>query len=163
MTRFLPDWRRLQRRLDRLAGCPDAAEDALQTALLRLHLYRSAHAVRAPEALLARTAANLARDARRRTRRQGWDRLDAFAETLSDDSPLQDEVLAARERLRMVQAVLGRMPERTRVVFLLHRVEGLKYREIAEQLAISVSAVEKHVARAVFLLVEAMHDLGPAE
>jgi len=39
--------------------------------------------------------------------------------------------------------------ERSRVVFVLRRLEGLKYRDIAAQLNISVSAVEKHMERAI--------------
>jgi RNA polymerase sigma-70 factor (ECF subfamily) len=38
-------------------------------------------------------------------------------------------------------------------VFLLHRLAGVGQDEIARQLGISVSAVEKHVARAVAALV----------
>ena len=34
----------------------------------------------------------------------------------------------------------------------MHRVEGLKYREIAAELGITVSAVEKHVAKAALFL-----------
>jgi RNA polymerase sigma-70 factor (ECF subfamily) len=30
----------------------------------------------------------------------------------------------------------------------MHRIDGLKYREIAAELGITVSAVEKHIARA---------------
>ncbi len=161
MSAWGQQWAGLRRRLDRLAGCPDAAEDALQAAFVRVADYGRTQTIRAPHALIAHTAANLARDARRRGQRQGWQALDALSVPLYDEAPLQDEVLAARERLRMVQAVLARMPPRTRMAFLLHRVEGLKYREIAERMAISQSAVEKHIARGVFLLAEAMHALDP--
>ena len=34
----------------------------------------------------------------------------------------------------------------------MHRIDGLKYREIAERLGITVSAVEKHVAKAALFL-----------
>ena len=45
--------------------------------------------------------------------------------------------------------MLGELPERTRVVFLLHRFEELKYAEIARRLEISVSSVEKHMMEAM--------------
>ena len=38
---------------------------------------------------------------------------------------------------------------RTRQVFVLNRVEGLSYDEIATRLGISVSSVQKHLARAL--------------
>ena len=60
--------------------------------------------------------------------------------------------LSDREELGAVTACLLGMPERTRNIFILHRLEGSKYRDIAVQLGISVSAVEKHMARAVLHL-----------
>ncbi|MBS0332735.1 MAG: RNA polymerase sigma factor, partial [Proteobacteria bacterium] len=59
-----------------------------------------------------------------------------------------DRILIGRERLQAVTIALLSLPERTRTIFLLHRVDGRKYREIAKQLGISVSAVEKHMVRA---------------
>jgi len=41
------------------------------------------------------------------------------------------------------------LPERTRVVFVLRRLENLSYSEIGLRLGLSVSAVEKHMLRAV--------------
>lgn len=114
--------------------------------------YREKQVVESPDAFLARTAVNLALDGQRRKRRRGGDGLSVDHEEISDESPLQDEVLEARERLIRLKAGLQRLTPRTREVFLLHRLEGLKYREIAEQLGITVSAVEKHVAKAALFL-----------
>lgn len=44
---------------------------------------------------------------------------------------------------------LATMGENQRVVFLLSRVEGLKYNEIADQLQLSVKAVEKRMSQAL--------------
>jgi RNA polymerase sigma-70 factor (ECF subfamily) len=73
-----------------------------------------------------------------------------------ENGPLQDEVLAARIRLKRVEEGLSRLSPRTREVFLMHRLDNLKYREIAEKLDISQSAVEKHIARAALALTEWM-------
>ncbi len=51
-----------------------------------------------------------------------------------------------RERYRL--AIDG-LPPRTKEVYLLHRVEELGYRQIAEQLGISTRTVEWHVAEAI--------------
>ena len=51
------------------------------------------------------------------------------------------------------------MRQRTRASFVMHRIDGLKYREIAERLGISQSAVEKHIARATVVLSEALSRL----
>lgn len=42
----------------------------------------------------------------------------------------------------LVRAAIGSLPKRCRDIFLLSRVEGLKYREISERLEISVNTVE---------------------
>lgn len=54
-----------------------------------------------------------------------------------------------KELEAQIPIVLGSLPERSQEVFLLSRREGLKNREIAERLAISTTAVEKHIKRAL--------------
>lgn len=127
-----------------------SAEDLLQAAYLRLQQYEGP--VRNPDAFLVRVALNLDVDERRRRRWIDERPVDQVCSGVADDTPLQDEVFAARERLRHANEALNDMPERTRTIFLQHRLEGLKYREIAERAGISQSAVEKHIARAVLLL-----------
>jgi RNA polymerase sigma factor (sigma-70 family) len=73
---------------------------------------------------------------------------------LRDPGPLPDEELEIHERLARVRAGLNELSPRTREIFLMHRLDGLKYLEIADMLSISVSAVEKHVARAMKFLAE---------
>ena len=55
-------------------------------------------------------------------------------------------------------AALLELPDRTRIIFVLRRLEGMKYSEIAHKLGISVSAVEKHMLRAMSYLTERMRD-----
>ena len=50
------------------------------------------------------------------------------------------------------------MPERTRHVFVLRRIEGLRYQDVAKRLGLSVSAVEKHMQRAMLHLVQRLND-----
>jgi len=145
-----PMWPGLLRRISRITRNRDEAEDIVQSAFVRMLEYRQRREVDSPDAFLARTAVNLALDGRRQALRRGG--LSAETQDISDDSPLQDEVFEARERLARLQAGLQKLSPRTREVFLLHRLEGLKYREIAEHLGISVSAVEKHVAKAALFL-----------
>ena len=60
-----------------------------------------------------------------------------------------ERVLLGKQTLSDVMAALNDLPERTRNMVILHRIEGLKYWQIAEQYGISVSAVEKHMIRAM--------------
>lgn len=147
-------WLGLLRAVRRAVGGSDAAEDLLHTAFVRLSEYSERNTVENPAAFLVRTAANLAVDERRRVHVRRESPID-IGEMLdiSDGQPLHPEVLAAQERLEKVMAGLESLGPRTREIFLLHRVDGLKYREIAARFDITVSAVEKHIAKASLFLV----------
>jgi len=132
----------------------DTAEDLLHSAFLRLSEYSERDSVENPSAFLVRTAANLAVDERRRVRVRRESPIDISEMIeIADGQPLHPEVLAARERLDKVMTALESLGPRTREIFLLHRLDGLKYREIAARLDITVSAVEKHIAKASLFLV----------
>ncbi len=71
-----------------------------------------------------------------------------------------DRIYAGKQALNAAAAALMTMPERTRMIFLLRRIDGLRHRAIASQLGLSVSAVEKHMARAIgHLMVHVGGDL----
>ena len=55
---------------------------------------------------------------------------------------LKEEAQINRER---ISSVLKNVPERSRRVFEMSRIEGFKYKEIAEILSISSRTVEQHV------------------
>jgi RNA polymerase sigma factor (sigma-70 family) len=143
-------WNRLIREVRlRMRGKSDA-EDLLHSAYLRLLRYKAP--VDNVGAFLVRTAVNIGIDNYRHDRFIA----DVAPENTGkcENSPLQDEVLAARARLDRVREGLSRLTPRTREVFLMHRLDDLKYREIAERLGISQSAVEKHIAKAALFLTE---------
>ena len=146
-------WKGVLGRVTRATRGSPQAEDYLHSAFLRLEEYRRGHSVDNPAGFLIRTAVNIAAD---EARRPAARTLEARpVEELIDiaaDEPLADEVLAARKRLERVKAGLEQLSPRTREIFLMHRVEGLKYRQIAAELGITVSAVEKHVAKAALFL-----------
>jgi RNA polymerase sigma-70 factor (ECF subfamily) len=148
-------WRTILKRIVRATRNDAQAEDYLHAAFIRLQEYRVDNEVRQPSAFLVRTALNLAVDEHRSQKvRNVASRQLADVFNISDANPLQSEALIARERLRRVREGLDRLSPRTREIFLMHRIEGLKYREIANRLGITVSAVEKHVAKGAHFLVE---------
>lgn len=150
-------WARLLKLVARHTRGNSDAEDLLHSAYLRLEQYRSDHVVENPSAFLVRTAANIAIDIHRHEKfwEPGDDRRDGQH---PDDAPLQDEVIASRARLSRVKEGLAKLPPRTREIFLMHRLHGLKYREIAVRVGISQSAVEKHIAKATLFLTEWTQD-----
>jgi len=143
-------WNRLIKEVRiRTRGRSDA-EELLHAAYLRLLRYRAQQTVDNVGAFLVRTAVNIGIDNYRHDRFIA----DVAPENtgICENSPLQDEVLASRARLDRVREGLSRLTPRTREVFLMHRLDDLKYREIAERLGISQSAVEKHIAKAALFL-----------
>ncbi|MGQ3099880.1 MAG: sigma factor-like helix-turn-helix DNA-binding protein [Sphingopyxis solisilvae] len=56
------------------------------------------------------------------------------------------------DMLAVYEAAVEKLPPLTRLVFLLHRVDDLSYREIAERLAIEVRAVECCIAEALVMI-----------
>ena len=150
-------WLSILRAVRRAVRGADSAEDLLHSAFVRLSEYSERDSVENPSAFLVRTAANLAVDERRRQQVRRESSIDSADHgnmlEISDGQPLHPEVLAARERLEKVMAALESLGPRTREIFLLHRLDGLKYREIAARLDITVSAVEKHIAKASLFLV----------
>ena len=69
-------------------------------------------------------------------------------------NPIQE--LEYQEISAVISDTIGRLPERTREIFLLNRQEGLKYREIAERLSISIKTVEANMGKALSALRESV-------
>ena len=76
---------------------------------------------------------------------------------LSAPEASAEDDLVHRDELREVTEALATLPERTRDILLLRRVEHLSLRETAARLAISEKTIEKHMARATLFL---MHRFG---
>ena len=140
---------KLQRLLQRRGRSIDDAQDLIQESFLRLHIYSGETDVEQEEAFLVRTALNLSIDQHRRERVAAivpfaWETM-----PLIDPHPKPDEICADRERLRHFRAGLLNLSPRQREVFCLNRVEGLSTTQVAQQLELSVSMVEKYVTRAM--------------
>ena len=67
----------------------------------------------------------------------------------TSDSPSPDEALQYTELHQKIENVIRDLPPQCRKAYLLKRVEGKKYSEIAEELKISAKAVEALVSRAL--------------
>lgn len=56
------------------------------------------------------------------------------------------------KKLRLLKAVLEELPPRCKEAFLLSKYNKLKYKEIAEEMGISVKTVELHISKALSVL-----------
>jgi RNA polymerase sigma factor (sigma-70 family) len=125
-------------------------EDAAQEVFARLSRRDGVSAIERLDAYLFETAANVAIDYHRRgaTRHvTAHDVYDDRVHALEDFSP--ERVYCGREEVGALLRGLRELPERTRSIFLLARLENMKQAEIAQRMGVSLSGVEKHLARAV--------------
>ncbi len=133
------------------------AEDAAQDVFARLSRREGVAAFEGLEGYLFETAATVAIDYHRRAgvRRAGaHDAYDDAIHAPEDFSP--ERLYSGREELAVLLTGLRELPERTRSVFLLARLERMKQAEIARRLNVSISGVEKHLARAIAHLSQRM-------
>ena len=146
-------WEGLRQQINKCIRRQSDAEDLLQAAYLRLMSYPEGRDIENVRGFLVKTAINIDVDNYRRERF-----LARVAPEIgqANDIPLQDEVLAARASLKRAEEGLAQLHPRTREILLMHRLDNLKYREIAEKLNISQSAVEKHIAKGSFFLTKWM-------
>ena len=129
---------------------PEEAEDLTQEVFCRLASQETGSRIDNPEAYIFQAAANLLRDkARRESSRVGVLRELSRQSEHKFEELSPERVLQGRQGLASIQRALNELPERTRIVFVLHRFEELKYSEIAHRLEISVSGVEKHMMDAI--------------
>jgi RNA polymerase sigma-70 factor (ECF subfamily) len=108
---------------------------------------------------LYQTAASVLADyARRRSARHSEAHVE-FNPDLHGETDFDPErIVSGREDVAAATAALLSLPERTRTVFLLRRLDGVPARDVAAQLGVSISAVEKHMVRAVRHLSLAVGD-----
>lgn len=139
----------LHRRIRARVGSPEEASDLVQEAFSRLLGARAGQPLRNPGAFLNRIVRNLLIDrGRRNAVRPPFVSLEPGTDIAVP--PDQGRALELDQMRRRYREIVDTLPPRTREVFLLHRVDELGYREIAERLGISIRTVEWHVAQAIY-------------
>ena len=127
----------------RTLGCRHSlAEDIAQEAFLRLHCaLRDGLKVKHVRGWVFRVARNLAVDSQRDQQRhwQTHPQEEQLDEAHSDSAADPEQQILARERMRLVDEEVQRLPSLQRECVRL-KVQGLRYHEIARELDISVSA-----------------------
>ncbi len=141
--RWLVGW--LRRHLQGADHAADLAQDIFVRLLHSPHL---ANNILEPRAWLTTIAKRLLIDKLRRERLER-----AYQEALlhlpEAEAPSPEAQLQLLQALETIDALLAGLGENARMAFLLSRLDGLTYNEIAEQLKVSVSSVEKYMAKAI--------------
>lgn len=138
------------------------AEDAAQTAFMRLYARRDSVCTNNIEALLYVTARNLATDmlrtkARAASRTRG--NADDMRDVVHDDAANAERLLSAKQDLTLVLRILDELPEKCRISFIRYRFHEMDYREIAEQMGVTESMVRKYVIKATAYCAKRFEEL----
>jgi RNA polymerase sigma factor (sigma-70 family) len=134
------------------------AEDLTQEVFARL-LVDSDRSAKASDAYVFQIAANLLRDGARRSKVRSEYR-EAIGVIHEDRAELFDpaRIASGHAALAALIAGLESLPERTRAIFTLYRIENVEMSAIAEGFGISKSAVKKQVMKAMAALTMHMKE-----
>jgi RNA polymerase sigma factor (sigma-70 family) len=140
------------RRVHDPAEAEDLAHDVfVRLAGVPLEQLHSAHAY------IFQVAANLLRDRARRAKvRADYARSRQAAddpEAVEASAPDPERIEEARRSLKALLSRLNELPDRRREIFILYRIENVARHEIARAFDLSISSVEKEVARATAYLM----------
>jgi len=129
-------------------------DDLVQELFMRLAAGRPFEELNDPTGYLKRIMRNLLIDRNRRLGRvPGFVPMDGIDPAVPPEQCHEMEMTQMRERYR---AAVEALPPRTRDVFLLHRVDEVSVKIIADRLGISTRTVEWHIAQAVLRIGEAL-------
>jgi RNA polymerase sigma-70 factor (ECF subfamily) len=152
---YLRKRRDLVRFFTKRTGSPAAAEDIVQEIYLKIGAGGAVEEVRRPEAYLYRVGSNVMLDrlkgeGREAAREQAWRRLWAGdgREGVAD-APSAEDVLASRQRLQRLLDGIEELPPQVATAFRRHKLDGLTHGEVAAELGVSRSAVEKYIMAAL--------------
>lgn len=156
MTQPTDDWfiglfarysRALRRYLTRFSVSKDTAADVAQEAFLRVYAASRETRPEQSRAFLYQVARNLMLNHLRARSRAGAEVPLDFDDLGSYESfPSLEQASIDREEFEALVAAIDVLPPQCQRVFILRKVHQYSYREIAEELGIAVSTVEKHVA-----------------
>ncbi|MBK1674307.1 RNA polymerase subunit sigma [Ectothiorhodospira shaposhnikovii] len=148
--RWLYTW--LYRRL----GCSEVAADLAHDTFLRVLVRdRQAGSIKEPRSYLATIARGLSVDhLRRKKLEQAF--MQAISELPESEVPNPEVQCMVMETLIRVDRLLNGLKPRVRTAFLMSRVDGMSYPEIARALGVSLSSVEKYMACALLHCLKAL-------
>ena len=147
--------RKIHRYLFLRTGDQELAADLTQECFARLLAHSRRATIERPLPYLYTLAGRLLTDHRRR--HETW-RTETLApeqwDDLLDDRDRPDLLYESRRRMDAVAAALERLPQRSRRVFELCRIEGHTHGEAARALRLSTSSIQKHLALAMRYILD---------
>lgn len=126
-------------------GSVHDAEDLLQNTFLRLWKYRTSLS---EEYLLEQHLFNMARSVFIDYTRGQNNLKKAQAVIKTAMAEAAREKQTGEKDLEDLEKILRNLPEMRRKIFIMHKLDGYSYREIAEILSITIKSVDNHISRA---------------
>lgn len=132
-------------------GSINVAEDIAQDVFVKVWEKRDEVESATVKSLLYTISGNLAIN---HLKHQGvvYDFVNRYAIHPASESP--EFILEEKEFKKKLEAVISALPENSRIVFLMNRIDKLTYNEIANRLGLSVKAVEKRMKIALDSIVD---------
>lgn len=161
---FLDNETALKRFLGRILQTESDVEDIAQETFIRAFAASAVQDVLMPKAFLFRIAKNLALNERSRM----WNTTTTFVGDAAelDDMGADHEAVSGEDRLdshrkiRLLEEAITQLPAQCRRVFQLRKIDELSHKEIAAEMGISVSTVEKHIATGLVRCKKFLADRG---
>lgn len=141
----------------RRVACAETANDLLQDVFLRLVNCKPSEPILNPRAFVYRIAANLASD-HIRQRRDTVDLDTAEVIELSDDKREPEAIVFSQQQIGLCEQALSELSPLSLKILMMSRFEGYTHKQIAEELGISVSWVEKNIIAALKQCKRALED-----
>jgi RNA polymerase sigma-70 factor (ECF subfamily) len=138
-----------------MVRCRQASDEIVSDVLLKLWNARRELRIQSSlKAYLTICARNNAIDYLRRVQR----RRTVGAEAIDPERPSRHDspfdALVHEETNALIEAAINGLPPQGRTIFRLSRDQGMKYREIAEHLGLSIKTIETHMTRSLVYLRE---------
>ncbi|GBL55036.1 RNA polymerase sigma-70 factor, ECF subfamily [Pseudomonas citronellolis] len=164
-TVFLAQRTPLLRTLARMVKNPSIAEELVQETYLRVARTLRERPVEHLEPFLFQTGRNLALDHLRHLRMQSRTLLDDVPQEVLQAVPSSqssaEDGLHAEQLLERLGSALERLTPRQQRIFILSRLHGCGYAEIAEQLGVSPSTVQKELKLIMAICIGVLGRLEP--
>ena len=139
-------------------GCPHDASDLSQDTFLRV-LSADIGELREPRAYLLVVANRLLINRYRRNKIEAevLQQVAHLMERWDEKGPA--DIVAARDLLhRVLLMLMEELPEKPRRAFLMARIDGKSYRQIARRLSVSESSVKQYISRALMHCHKRLYD-----
>jgi RNA polymerase sigma factor (sigma-70 family) len=136
----------LKKFLTRFLDREQDIEDVMQETYLKAYRYEKDGTIKQPKAFLFTIAKNIAiTELNRKSQRMTTYIEECQAPFVMVSENNTENEIEAKQTLAIYCDAVAALPEKSRRVYMLRKVYGLRHKEIAKQLGMSISSVEKHL------------------